>query len=135
MRLYTGVFLAIFLFNIGWGLGLPATHPLHIGSLRFYGQIVFVVANGSTGLVLLIFFCIMSKNIRQTCSVVVVLKLLKRSSSDWQKLYPSSKEDKIVKGIPKERAIKEEEATELNEVYGNPAVVEECAFETETQFN
>lgn len=132
MREYTGIFLAIFLFNIGWGFGLPATHPLHIGSLRFYGQIVFVVANGGIGLVLLFFFCIMSKNVRQTYSVVVILRLLKRSSGDWQKksrFNKSSNEKKAVK------TKEEEEAFDLNEVHGNPAVVEDSIFKSETQFN
>lgn len=137
VREYTGVFLAIFLFNIGWGFGLPATHPLHIGSLRFYAQIVFVVANGSIGLVLLFFFCIMSKNVRQTYSIVVILRLLKRSSGDWQKksrLYKSSKEVNEIKVVEtKEEVVKEEEDFDLNEVHGNPAVVDDST--SETQFN
>ena len=140
MREYTGVFLAIFLFDVGWGLGLPATHPLHAGSLRFYGQIVFVVANSSIGLVLLFFFCIMSENVRQTCSYVVVLKLLMRYSRDWEQqsgLYTSSKEtdeDNKIKVLD----TKDVSPAQTFEVYGNPAVVpseEECVFESETQFN
>lgn len=134
MREYTGVFLVIFLFDVGWGLGLPATHPLHAGSLRFYGQIVFVVANCSIGLVLLIFFSIMSENVRRMCSFV---KLLMRYNSDWEQqsgLYTSSKEKDEEKIVD----TKDVSPAQTFEVYGNPAVVtseEECVFESETQFN
>ena len=139
VREYTGVLLVIFLFDIGWGLGLLATHPLHAGSLRFCGQIVFVVANGGIGLVLLIFFCIMSENVRKTCSFVVILKLL-RYSSDWEqqsRLYTSSKQkdqDNKIKILD----TKDVSHAQTFEVHGNPAVVtseEKCVFESETQFN
>ena len=137
VREYTGVFLVIFLFDVGWGLGLPATHPLHAGSLRFYGQVVFVVANGGIGLVLLIFFCIMSENVRRTCSFVIVAKLLIRYSSDWKqqsRLYTSSKE----KDQDNKIKILDTKDVSPAQTFDPPAVVtseKEYVFESETQFN
>ena len=143
LREFAGIVLILLLFNVGWGLGLPATHPVDIGSLQFYGQIVFSTANGCIGVVLLVFFCILSEKVRKTCTVRLFLKM--SSMNDWQKqsgLYNSSKEDN--KDNDKEMlVVKEEEPPvitfeyELNEVYGNPAVMnseEEYAFESETQF-
>ena len=79
----------------------------------------------------------MSKNVRQTYSIVVILRLLKKSSGDWQKksrLYKSSKEVNEIKVVEtKEEIVKEEEDFDLNEVHGNPAVVDDST--SETQFN
>lgn len=95
LREYTAIVLTLVLFDVSWGLGLPATHPLHVGNLRFIGQIVFCVANGCIGLVLFIFFSVLSKSVRKTCGISLALKR-GRENSDWQKqsgLYKSSKKD------------------------------------------
>ena len=150
LREYIGVILTLLLFDVGWGLGLPATHPLHVGSLRFYGQIVFSAANGCIGLVLFVFFCILSKKVRQTCAVTAIVKSLKRSSigkNDWQVqsgLYEHSNEGNEKDKEKKEATAAEEEEIpvitfnyDLNEVYGNPAVItpeEQYTFVSETEF-
>ena len=137
------------LFDIGWGFGLPATHPLYIGSLRFYGQIVFTCANGCMGIVLLVFFCITSKEVRRTCIVKLLLNSLRQNSvTNWQResgLYKedSGSDDKEAENVGVGREENEEIPVitfqyDLNEVYGNPAAMtpeEVYAFESETQFS
>ena len=145
LRQYTGVILTLLLFDIGWGLGLPSMLPLHLGSLRFCGQIVFSVANGCIGLVLFVFFCVLSENVRQTCTNPVILKRNGIATSDWQRqsgLYSPSKEEDsnstkeaIEAGEAPAREITFE--YDLDEVYGNPAAIsteEEYAFESQTEF-
>jgi hypothetical protein len=148
LREYTGIVLSLLLFDIGWGLGLPAMHPLHLGNLRLCGQIVFSAANGCISLVLFVFFCALSENVRQTCTIPVTLKRNSIAMSDWQRqsgLYgPSQEEDNNNSKERTEATVTEEcpqETTfeyDLDEVYGNPAAIsteEEYAFESQTQFN
>ena len=122
--------------------------PLYMGSLRFCGQIVFSVANGCIGLILFVFFCALSENVRQLCAISVILKRNSIATSDWQKqsgLYSSSKEEDNSSDREATEAIEAEEAPthaitfeyDLDEVYGNPAEIsteEEYAFESQTEF-
>ena len=121
-------------------------HPLHLGSLRLCGQIVFSAANGCIGLVLFVFFCALSENVRQTCTIPVTLKRNSITMSDWQRqsgLYsPSQEEDNSNNSKERTEATVTEEFPQafeydLDEVYGNPAAIsteEEYAFESQTQF-
>lgn len=86
----------------------------------------------------------MSETVRQTCIITVILKSFRQRSIDWQRksgLYKGDDDDS--KEMVEAATIEEEEIPvitfeyDLNEVYGNPAVVtaeEEYAFESETQF-
>ena len=145
LRKYVGLALTLFIFDIGWGLGLPTTHPLYVENSPVYAQVVFSVANGFLGLILFIFYCLLSKKVRQTYNLMNVLRRSSIARGNWQKqsgLYDKKEEENI--HDTNVLTVEEEEPTtmtfeyNLDEVYGNPAVIrpeEEYAFVSETQFN
>ena len=53
------------LFYIAWGFGLPAAHSLNLGPARLIFQVIFIVATIALGVLMLIFFCILSPEIRK----------------------------------------------------------------------
>ena len=146
LREYIGLVLTLFLFDVGWGLGLPATHPLHVGSLRLYSQIIFSVSNGLIGPVVLLFYCILSKSVRKMCAwPTEKLKRRNLGRDDWQVqsgLYekPEVEDEgddvKLVDNEEKEPP-KITFEYDLDEVYGNPAITtpeEMFAIVAETEF-
>ena len=147
LREYIGLVLALFLFDVGWGLGLPATHPLHVGSLRLYSQIVFSVSNGLIGPVVLLFYCILNKSVRKMCAwPTEKLKRRNLSKEDWQVqsgLYEKPDEAKDDVKVTDAANAEEKEPPQitfeydLDEVYGNPTVTtpeEMFAIVAETDF-
>ena len=147
LREYIGLVVAILLFDVGWGLGLPATHPLHLGSLRFYSQIIFSATNGLIGPVFLVFYCLLNKSVRNVC-IWLSGKLKRRAlqNEDWQLqsgLYDNFKkidEEENVRRVDFEEEKDPPQITfeyNLDEVYGNPAALppdETYAIMAETEF-
>lgn len=62
---FVGLFVTFVLFFVAWGFGLPALHQLNLGAVRVVFQIIFVVSIIALGVVILVFFCILSPEIRE----------------------------------------------------------------------
>ena len=67
---FFGLFIVFTLFYIAWGFGLPSVHPLNLGTARVIFQVIFIIATIALGVLMLIFFCMLSPEIRnawKTC--------------------------------------------------------------------
>ena len=63
---YFGLLVVSVLFYIAWGFGLPAVHSLNLsGPVRLVFQVIFIIATIALGVLMFIFFCILSPDIRE----------------------------------------------------------------------
>jgi uncharacterized membrane protein YgcG len=61
---FFGLFAVFMLFYLAWGFGLPSVHPLNLGPARAIFQVIFIIATIALGVVMLLFFCLLSPEIR-----------------------------------------------------------------------
>ena len=61
---FFGLFVVFTLFYLAWGFGLPSVHPLNLGPARAIFQVIFIVATIALGVLMLLFFCLLSAEIR-----------------------------------------------------------------------
>ena len=62
---FTGLFIIFILFYVAWGFGLPALHPLNLGLIRVVFQVIFIAAIITLGIIMVVFFCVLSPEIRE----------------------------------------------------------------------
>lgn len=63
---YIGLFFVFVFYFVAWGFGLPATNPLNLGVTRPVFQVIFIGASFLLGLTLFIFYCLLSRQIRES---------------------------------------------------------------------
>lgn len=83
VREYIGLFVIVVVFWIAWGFGIPATHPLNRGNLlRTTFQIIFIAGTFLLGILVFLFFCLLSREVREKWS-----KLLPRACKSKRSGY------------------------------------------------
>lgn len=60
---YIGLGVVSVCLFVAWGVGLPATRPFNVGYLRLFFQLIFLVGCALCGLLMVIFFCLLSKQV------------------------------------------------------------------------
>ncbi len=66
LREHIGLLVALILFDIAWGVGLPSMHPLDLGSTRKVLQVAFIIASFFLGLAVFVAFCLLSHEVRRS---------------------------------------------------------------------
>ena len=62
---FFGLFVVFTLFYVAWGFGLPSVHPLNLGVARAIFQVIFIIATIALGVLMILFFCLLSAEIRE----------------------------------------------------------------------
>lgn len=78
-----GLFSVFLVFYTTWGFGLPAVYPLNLGPGRVVIQVIFIIANISLGVLMIVVFCALSKEIRKTWMKILCRFLLCRRSKRY----------------------------------------------------
>jgi len=68
---YIELALSLILFFITWGFGIPATHRHNIGIARIIFQAIFITGSFLLGITVFLFFCLLSREVRQTWTALV----------------------------------------------------------------